>query len=112
MLAESLPKAAGKSRIQWDSETIYKYNRKIEHILKRLESSKHYGLAESFIVALKLSGVSLGRVYYYSNRLGTIIQLFECKIKILYVACLYEQTIISFLSLHCIDSAMFNRSTF
>lgn len=76
MLTESLPKAA-MTRIQWNSETIYKYNRKIEHILKRLESSKHYDLAESFVVALKLSGLSLGRVYYYSNRLGKIIRWFE-----------------------------------
>ncbi|MEM2761153.1 MAG: hypothetical protein QXW73_10245 [Nitrososphaerales archaeon] len=60
MLAES-PQETTNTRIQWNSETIYKYNRKIEHILKRLESSKHYGL-ESFIVALKLSGLSLGRV--------------------------------------------------
>ncbi|MEM3085385.1 MAG: hypothetical protein QXU32_13290 [Nitrososphaerales archaeon] len=76
MPAESLPKIAKTHRIQWDSETIYKYNRKIEHILKRLESSKHYELAESFVVALKLSGLSLGRVYYYSNRLGKIIRWF------------------------------------
>ena len=74
--AESRSKL-GKQRYGDLNERIYKFNRRTNIILERLEDSISYNTVKLFLQELKLAGLGPGRVWYYASRSVKIVRWFD-----------------------------------